>query len=72
VFLLFCPRKVLLLSWRLSLPPFLPQAMEIENGVYLGPVGYLTFTGPFSFKARRLSFQFYTLTLKLGPLPNSR
>lgn len=45
------------------------QAMEIENGVFFGPIGYLTFTGPFSFKSRRLSFLFHTLTLKLGPLP---
>ncbi|CAI7799040.1 unnamed protein product [Closterium sp. NIES-54] len=44
-------------------------AMEIENGVFLGPVGYLTFQGPMGFTARRLAFTFHTLTLKLGPLP---
>ncbi|CAI5959449.1 unnamed protein product [Closterium sp. NIES-65] len=44
-------------------------AMEIENGVFLGPVGYLTFQGPMGFTGRRLAFTFHTLTLKLGPLP---
>ncbi|GJP72557.1 hypothetical protein CLOP_g3275 [Closterium sp. NIES-67] len=45
------------------------QAMEIENGVFLGPVGHLTFRGPMGFTNRRLAFTFHTLSLKLGPLP---
>ncbi|CAI5474125.1 unnamed protein product [Closterium sp. Yama58-4] len=52
-----------------STPLSTHQAMEIENGVFLGPVGCLTFQGPMGFTARRLAFTFHTLTLKLGPLP---
>eukprot|EP00270_Netrium_digitus_P021750 TRINITY_DN9505_c0_g1_i3.p1 TRINITY_DN9505_c0_g1~~TRINITY_DN9505_c0_g1_i3.p1 ORF type:complete len:284 (-),score=47.04 TRINITY_DN9505_c0_g1_i3:220-1071(-) len=44
------------------------KAMEIENGVFVGPLGELTFKGPFSWKGRQMSFIFTTLSLKLGPL----
>ncbi|KAI3833046.1 hypothetical protein MKX03_021324 [Papaver bracteatum] len=41
----------------------------IENGVYLGPLGCLTFEGKFSWKKRILAFTFELLKIKIGPLP---
>ncbi|XP_012572062.2 uncharacterized protein [Cicer arietinum] len=43
-------------------------AKRIENGVYLGPVGQLTFEGKLSWKNRILSFIFENLRIKVGPL----
>ncbi|TMX00019.1 hypothetical protein EJD97_001536 [Solanum chilense] len=42
-------------------------AQRIENGVYLGPLGFLTFEGPFSWKNRILAFVFERLQIKVGP-----
>uniref|UniRef100_A0A1D1Z2M7 Na(+)-translocating NADH-quinone reductase subunit D n=2 Tax=Anthurium amnicola TaxID=1678845 RepID=A0A1D1Z2M7_9ARAE len=42
-------------------------ARRIENGVYLGPLGCLTFEGRFSWKARKLAFIFECLRIKVGP-----
>ncbi|KAJ8559983.1 hypothetical protein K7X08_004041 [Anisodus acutangulus] len=42
-------------------------AKRIENGVYLGPLGFLTFEGPFSWKNKTLAFVFERLRIKLGP-----
>ncbi|KAF3650350.1 putative glutathione S-transferase-like [Capsicum annuum] len=42
-------------------------AKRIENGVYLGPLGFLTFEGPFSWKNRILAFVFERLRIKIGP-----
>ncbi|PIA63660.1 hypothetical protein AQUCO_00201183v1 [Aquilegia coerulea] len=42
-------------------------AKKIENGVYLGPVGCLTFEGKFSWKKRILAFIFEYLRIKVGP-----
>lgn len=44
------------------------EAMEIENGVFLGPVGNLTFKGPMNWIGRRLPFTFNTLSIKIGSL----
>ncbi|GLJ14218.1 hypothetical protein SUGI_0228250 [Cryptomeria japonica] len=44
------------------------SAMRIENGIYLGPIGCLTFEGRFSWKKRILAFIFESLNLKFGPL----
>ncbi|KAK7251710.1 hypothetical protein RIF29_35140 [Crotalaria pallida] len=41
---------------------------RIENGVYLGPIGQLTFEGRFSWKKRILAFIFENLRIKVGPL----
>ncbi|PIN22509.1 hypothetical protein CDL12_04783 [Handroanthus impetiginosus] len=41
---------------------------RIENGVYLGPLGSLTFEGRFSWKKRILAFIFERIRIKLGPL----
>lgn len=41
---------------------------RIENGVYLGPVGSLTFEGRFSWKNRILAFIFERLRVTIGPL----
>lgn len=41
---------------------------RIENGVYLGPLGSLTFEGRFSWKNRILAFIFERLRVKIGPL----
>lgn len=44
------------------------QAKRIENGVYLGPIGQLTFEGRLSWKKRILAFIFENLRIKVGPL----
>lgn len=44
------------------------QAKRIENGVYLGPLGCLTFEGRFSWKKRILAFIFEKIRIKVGPL----
>ncbi|KAI3463744.1 hypothetical protein Pfo_020407 [Paulownia fortunei] len=41
---------------------------RIENGVYLGPLGCLTFEGRFSWKKRILAFIFERIQIKIGPL----
>ncbi|KAH7365623.1 hypothetical protein KP509_18G038300 [Ceratopteris richardii] len=43
-------------------------AMTIENGVYLGPLGCLTFSGRLNWNKRILTFVFDTLNLKIGSL----
>uniref|UniRef100_A0A7N0T7W1 Uncharacterized protein n=1 Tax=Kalanchoe fedtschenkoi TaxID=63787 RepID=A0A7N0T7W1_KALFE len=43
-------------------------AKQIENGVFFGPIGYLTFEGRFSWKKRILAFIFERLKITLGPL----
>lgn len=43
------------------------QGKRIENGVYLGPVGWLTFEGRLSWKKRILAFIFERIRIKLGP-----
>ncbi|KAK1388188.1 Alpha-1,6-mannosyltransferase MNN10 [Heracleum sosnowskyi] len=40
---------------------------RIENGVYLGPLGWLTFEGRLSWKKRILAFMFERLRIKIGP-----
>lgn len=40
---------------------------EIENGIFLGLIGALTFSGPYAISKKKLSFDFDTLCLKLGP-----
>lgn len=44
------------------------QGKRIENGVYLGPIGFLTFEGRFSWKNRILAFIFERIRIKIGPL----
>ncbi|BFG33139.1 uncharacterized protein Pyn_28936 [Prunus yedoensis var. nudiflora] len=41
---------------------------RIENGVYFGPIGCLTFEGRFSWKKRILAFIFECIRIKVGPL----
>ncbi|XP_050379112.1 uncharacterized protein LOC126796345 [Argentina anserina] len=41
---------------------------RIENGVYLGPIGALTFEGRFSWKKRMLAFVFESIRIKIGTL----
>ncbi|KAL0380138.1 UNVERIFIED_CONTAM: hypothetical protein Sangu_0078100 [Sesamum angustifolium] len=41
---------------------------RIENGVYLGPLGNLTFEGRLSWKKRILAFIFERIRIKIGPL----
>lgn len=53
-----------------SSTPILVQAMRIENGVYLGPLGALAFEGRFSMKKRILAFLFDKLKIKIGSLPH--
>lgn len=43
-------------------------ASEIENGIYLGWLGALTFKGPYTFEGKKLAFDFDQLKIKLGPL----
>ena len=40
---------------------------SFENGVFLGPVGHLTFKGPYTTKGQQLSFDVHTMYLGLGP-----
>ncbi|ERN05632.1 hypothetical protein AMTRI_Chr13g86730 [Amborella trichopoda] len=42
-------------------------AKRIENGVYLGPIGSLTFEGRLSWTTRILAFVFEYLRIKIGP-----
>lgn len=42
-------------------------AKRIENGLYLGPIGCLTFEGKFSWKKRNLAFIFECIGIKVGP-----
>ncbi|KAJ8753712.1 hypothetical protein K2173_026388 [Erythroxylum novogranatense] len=42
-------------------------ARRIENGVFLGPIGSLTFEGRFSWKKRILAFIFESIGIKVGP-----
>ncbi|KAK1420720.1 hypothetical protein QVD17_22544 [Tagetes erecta] len=42
-------------------------ARRIENGVYLGALGCLTFEGRFSWKKRMLAFVFELIRIKIGP-----
>lgn len=44
------------------------QGKRIENGVYLGPLGFLTFEGRLSWKNRILAFIFELIRVKIGPL----
>ncbi|KAK1564421.1 hypothetical protein Q3G72_002878 [Acer saccharum] len=39
---------------------------RIENGVYLGPIGQLTFEGRFTWKKRMLAFIFERIRIKIG------
>lgn len=39
---------------------------RIENGIFLGPIGFLTFEGKFSWKNRILSFIFERIRVKIG------
>lgn len=41
---------------------------RIENGVFLGPIGALTFEGRFTWKNRILAFVFECIRIKVGPL----
>lgn len=43
-------------------------AMQIENGAYFGPLGFITFQGRFSWEKRILAFVFETLNIKIGSL----
>ncbi|GAA0161147.1 hypothetical protein LIER_39176 [Lithospermum erythrorhizon] len=43
-------------------------AKRIENGVYVGPLGQLTFEGRFSWNKRVLSFIFEKIKIKIGSL----
>lgn len=40
---------------------------RIENGVYLGSLGFLTFEGRLSWKNRILAFRFERIRIKIGP-----
>jgi len=46
--------------WRLS-------DKLIENGIYLGALGAFVFSGTWEAKGKRLSFDFYSVRLRLGP-----
>ncbi|CAD6343717.1 unnamed protein product [Miscanthus lutarioriparius] len=41
---------------------------RIENGIYLGPIGCLTFEGRLSWKKKILAFIFEQVRIKVGPL----
>lgn len=39
----------------------------IENGIYLGQVAALVFSGPYEYQKKKLSFDFTKLSIRLGP-----
>lgn len=41
---------------------------EIENGIFIGLLAALTFKGPYAYQGKKLSFDFDTLKLRIGPL----
>ena len=41
---------------------------EIENGIFLGLIAALLFSGPYEYSGKKLSFDFDTLKLRIGPL----
>jgi hypothetical protein len=43
------------------------KAGKIENGIFLGFLAALTFSGPYAMKGKKLSFDFDTVQIKLGP-----
>ena len=43
------------------------QGKRIENGIYLGPIGCLTFEGRLSWKKKILAFIFERVRIKVGP-----
>uniref|UniRef100_A0A8I6WW50 Uncharacterized protein n=1 Tax=Hordeum vulgare subsp. vulgare TaxID=112509 RepID=A0A8I6WW50_HORVV len=45
------------------------EGQRIENGVYLGAAGSLSFEGRLSWKKKMLAFVFERVRVKLGPLP---
>lgn len=51
---------ILILTWNV-------QGKRIENGVYLGPLGNLTFEGRLSWKNKILAFIFECVRIKIGP-----
>lgn len=53
-------------NWLVSTMNF--QGKRIENGVFLGPIGALTFEGRFTWKNRILAFIFECIRIKVGPL----
>lgn len=42
--------------------------MDFENGVFLGPLAYLTFNGPYAMKGKQLTFDVASMNIGLGPL----
>jgi len=46
---------------------FCNEESVIENGIYLGQISALQFSGPFDYKKNKLSFDFTKLRLRLGP-----
>jgi len=43
------------------------QGKRSENGIYLGPIGCLTFEGRLSWKKKILAFIFERVRIKVGP-----
>jgi hypothetical protein len=43
-------------------------AAIFTNGVFLGPLAYLTFDGPFKMSGRQLTFDVSNMNIGLGPL----
>lgn len=42
--------------------------LDFENGVFLGPIAYLTFNGPYAMTGKQLTFDVHTMNIGLGPL----
>ena len=42
--------------------------LDFENGVFLGPIAYLTFNGPYAMSGKQLTFDVHTMNIGLGPL----
>lgn len=44
------------------------KTLDFENGVFLGPIAYLTFNGPYAMSGRQLTFDVHKMNVGLGPL----
>eukprot|EP00879_Flechtneria_rotunda_P008611 GHRR01009023.1.p1 GENE.GHRR01009023.1~~GHRR01009023.1.p1 ORF type:complete len:201 (+),score=68.97 GHRR01009023.1:103-705(+) len=41
--------------------------LDFENGVFLGPLAFLTFNGPYAMKGRQLQFDVVSMNIGIGP-----
>lgn len=55
------------LALALLLQKFDAAKLDFENGVFLGPIAFLTFNGPYAMKGKQLTFDVASMNIGLGP-----